>query len=150
MPPCCNRETMTVGSVKHPNVLPQPAAASTARVAAAYDYPGTGSSGGGISGTLAHGAGSLRTNGTAGSGRISHHSSATSSTTFGMMRSSTIRTLFGRPDPNDTRRIYEEHVKAERQRVIAQYAFDPKTGHGLTSVSSSSSSGGLHHHLHHQ
>uniref|UniRef100_A0A182SEQ5 Uncharacterized protein n=1 Tax=Anopheles maculatus TaxID=74869 RepID=A0A182SEQ5_9DIPT len=145
---------MTVGSVKHPNVLPQPAAASSARVTAAYDYTGTSSSGGGISGSgsLTHGVGgggSLRSSGI-GSGRISPHSASTTSSAFSMMRSSTRRCLFDRPDPNDTRRICEEHEKAERQRVIKQYGFDPYNERGLTSSKSSSSSAVLHHRHHHQ
>ncbi|XP_035894793.1 uncharacterized protein LOC118504439 [Anopheles stephensi] len=152
MPPRCTRETMTVGSVQHPNVLPQSAAASAARVTAAYDYTGTGSGGGGISGSgsLTHGGGSsLRSSGI-GSGRISPNSPSTNSSAFGMMRTPARRCLFDRPDPTDTRRIYEDHEKAERQRVIKQYGFDPYTERGLTSSKSSASAGGLHHRHHHQ
>uniref|UniRef100_A0A182N711 Uncharacterized protein n=1 Tax=Anopheles dirus TaxID=7168 RepID=A0A182N711_9DIPT len=144
---------MTVGSVKHPNVLPQPAAASSARVSAAYDYNGSGAGGvgGGIGGG-GHGVGgggaSLRAGGI-GSGRISPHSPSVSSSAFGKMRSTTKRSLFGRPDPIETKRICDEHDKAERQRAINRYGFDPYTGRGLTTAASSASSGALHHRLHH-
>nr|XP_040221898.2 uncharacterized protein LOC120949026 [Anopheles coluzzii] len=152
---------MTVSSVKHPNVLPQPAAASSARVTAAYDYNGTGSSGGiggGIGasgGSLTHGgvgSGSHRSSGL-GSGRISPHSPANTSSAFGRMRPSTKRCLFDiRPDPIETKRVCDDHAKAERQRTINRYGFDPYSGRGLTTSSSSSSSGSSsvssnrHHH----
>uniref|UniRef100_A0A182K2A2 Uncharacterized protein n=1 Tax=Anopheles christyi TaxID=43041 RepID=A0A182K2A2_9DIPT len=153
---------MTVGSVKHPNVLPQPAAASSARVTSAYDYNGTGSSGvgGGIGGSgriHTHGgvgSGGHRSSGL-GSGRISPHSPSTTSSAFSKMRPSTKRCLFDiRPDPIETKRVCDDHDKAERQRTINRYGFDPYTDRGLTTSSSSSassvSSGGLHHRRHHQ
>uniref|UniRef100_A0A182MFV0 Uncharacterized protein n=1 Tax=Anopheles culicifacies TaxID=139723 RepID=A0A182MFV0_9DIPT len=147
---------MTIGSVKHSNV-PQPAAASSARVTSAYDYNGTGSSGvgGGISGSgsLTHGVGgggNIRSSGLGG-GRTSPHSSSTTSSSYVKMRSSTKRCLFdSRPDPIDTKRICDENDKAERQRAIKRYEFDTHTCRSLANSGSSSSSSGLHHRHHHQ
>uniref|UniRef100_A0A182VYP6 Uncharacterized protein n=1 Tax=Anopheles minimus TaxID=112268 RepID=A0A182VYP6_9DIPT len=146
---------MTIGSVKHSNVLPQPAAASSARVTSAYDYNGTGSSGvgGGISGSgsLTHGVGgggNIRSSGIAG-GRITPRSP--SSTDFRGMRSTAKRCLFdSRPDPIDTKRICDENDKAERQRALKRYEFDTHTCRSMATSGSSSSSGGLHHRHHHQ
>uniref|UniRef100_A0A182QR01 Uncharacterized protein n=1 Tax=Anopheles farauti TaxID=69004 RepID=A0A182QR01_9DIPT len=140
---------MTVGSVKHTNVLPQPAAASSTRVSTAYDYNGTGAGGVGGGGHGVGGGGASLRAGGIGGGRISPHSPSVSSTGFGKMRSATKRTLFGRPDPIETKRIYDEHEKAERQRALNRYGFDPYTGRGLTTAASSSASGPLHHRLHH-
>uniref|UniRef100_A0A182JA46 Uncharacterized protein n=2 Tax=Anopheles atroparvus TaxID=41427 RepID=A0A182JA46_ANOAO len=145
--------TMTVGSVKHPNVLPQPAAASSARVSSPFDYNGagaggTGGSGGGIGGGGGGGggAGSIQTG-----GRISPHAPPST----GMMRSSTKRCLFDRrPDPIVSKRIFDDNTNAERLRFINRYGFDTHTGKLVASGASSGSSAtslssaGLHHRHH--
>uniref|UniRef100_A0A182PU96 Uncharacterized protein n=1 Tax=Anopheles epiroticus TaxID=199890 RepID=A0A182PU96_9DIPT len=133
---------MTVGSVKHPNVLPQPAAASSARA-----YNGTGSSGG-VGGGIGRSDGS-RTHGSVGSGahrssglgggRTSPQALSNMSSAYGRIRPATKRCLFDRPDPIVTKRMCDDNDRAERQRTINRYGFDPHTGHGLISASSLSS-----------
>lgn len=59
----------------------------------------------------------------------------------------TKRCLFGRPDPAETKRLYDESVQQDRDRFIARYRFDTVTGQpvGNSSISSypSSSSSAL-------
>ncbi|XP_052888955.1 WAS/WASL-interacting protein family member 1-like [Anopheles moucheti] len=132
---------MTIVNVKHPNVLPQPAAASSGGV------------GGGISGSgsLTHGVGGGG-NGRAGGiggGRISPSSNGSSA--FSKMRPSAKRCLFDtRPDPIDTKRICDESDKAERQRAIKRYEFDTYACRSVASSASASAAAGLHHRHHHQ
>lgn len=58
------------------------------------------------------------------------------------LQRNTKRCLFGRPDPTETKRLYDESVQQDRQRFIAQYRFDTVTGQpvGTSSISSHSSS----------
>ncbi|XP_058117134.1 leucine-rich repeat and calponin homology domain-containing protein 2-like [Anopheles ziemanni] len=137
---------MTVGSVKHPNMLPPPAAASSTRVPSSFDYNGSGAGGrvgGGVGGVGGGGGGggvvggNLQT-----SGRISPNAP---STMTGMTRSSTRRCLLGRPDPTETRRIYDQNIQDERQRSIARYGFDTHTSKFVPSSPPSIASAGLHH-----
>lgn len=54
----------------------------------------------------------------------------------------TKRCLFGKPDSNETRRLYNESLQQSRQRLISQYGFDTATGQPIRSslpISSSSS-----------
>lgn len=56
--------------------------------------------------------------------------------------SGTKRCLFGKPDPNETKRLYEESVQQERQRCISRYGFDTMTGQPVRhSISSQSAAG---------
>ncbi|KFB41139.1 AGAP013540-PA-like protein [Anopheles sinensis] len=113
-------------------MLPQPAAASSARVSSPFDYNGSGAGGrvsGGVGGMGGGGGGggvggSLQT-----SGRISPHAPPTT----GMTRSSTKRCLIGRPDPIETKRICDQNFQDERQRSIARYKFDTLTSKFVTS-----------------
>lgn len=54
----------------------------------------------------------------------------------------TKRCLFGKPDSNETRRLYNESLQQSRQRIISQYGFDTATGQPIRSslpISTSSS-----------
>lgn len=53
---------------------------------------------------------------------------------------STKRCLFGTPDSNETKRLYNESVEQSRQRFISRYGFDTVTGQPVRSSSSISSS----------
>lgn len=52
----------------------------------------------------------------------------------------TKRCLFGKPDSNESKRLYNESVQQDRQRFINQYGFDTVTGQPVKSSSSISSS----------
>lgn len=54
--------------------------------------------------------------------------------------SRTKRCLFGIPDPNETKRLYNESVQQDRQRFISRFNFDTVTGQPARSSSSISSS----------
>lgn len=58
------------------------------------------------------------------------------------LQRNTKRCLFGRPDPAETKRLYDESVQQDRQRFITQYRFDTVTGQpvGSSSISSYPSS----------
>lgn len=58
------------------------------------------------------------------------------------LQRNTKRCLFGRPDPAETKRLYDESVQQDRQRFITQYRFDTVTGQpvGGSSISSYPSS----------